>query len=284
MDQAGQQAQATVKQQLVGVSSSGQVGLDGLWTKLMGKGKRVVLALVDTVTGVIWPPVVVEAETTAASTRVIERAEAAGLDRHQWRGLVSDGASGFAGLLNQVLSWVNHQRCVFHLWRDLWPLVRAQTSEAAKGLSGAAATAVKTKVERVLVGLIRAVYDAPSQVEAAAALAVLAAEPRGAELAARLAEQLDGALVYRLAFNAGLARIGPEAVWRDFRLRLSHGRNHRSAARLERAVVLWSVYHNFEPAQERREQQRKYRRPGESPFARAGAPPGPIRYLDALAI
>ncbi len=83
---------------------------------------------------------------------------------------------------------------------------------------------------------------------------------------------------------AGLGRVGPEWKWRDFRLRLSHGRNHRSLARLERAALRWAIYHNFEPAQRRSERKRTYRRPGQSPLARAGIPPGDVSYLDALAV
>ena len=43
--------------------------------------------------------------------------------------------------------------------------------------------------------------------------------------------------------------VSPEWYWRDFRLRLSRERNHRSEPRLERAALLWAIYHNFEPAQ-----------------------------------
>jgi len=32
------------------------VATDGLWARLLKGQKKVVLALVDTVTGVIWPP------------------------------------------------------------------------------------------------------------------------------------------------------------------------------------------------------------------------------------
>ena len=79
-------------------------------------------------------------------------------------------------------------------------------------------------------------------------------------------------------------RVSPEWWWRDFRLRLSHGRNHRSTARLERAAHLWALAHNFEPAQWRSERKRTYRRRGRSPLALAGVPPGDVSYLDALAV
>jgi hypothetical protein len=48
--------------------------------------------------------------------------------------------------------------------------------------------------------------------------------------------------------------------------------------------LLWAIYQNFEPAQERSERQRKYRHPGQCPLAVAGLLPGDITYLDALAV
>lgn len=155
---------------------------------------------------------------------------------------------------------------------------------AATGLVGAAATAVRQATRRTLVGLVHAVLDARDAASAQAALAVLAAHPLGTALATALAGVLDAALVPTLAYHDGLVRVGPEWCWRDFRLRLSHGRNHRTNDRLERAALVWAIYHNFEPAQARSERKRHYRRPGQSSLALAGVPPGDISYLDALAI
>ncbi len=42
-------------------------------------------------------------------------------------------------------------------------------------------------------------------------------------------------------------QVSPEWYWRDFRLRLSHGRNHRSEQRLERAALLWAIYATSSP-------------------------------------
>jgi transposase-like protein len=66
LDGAGRQAAATLAGQLAGVSTSGQVGVDGLWARLRGGATRVVLLLTDSVTGVVWPPVVVAGEGTSA--------------------------------------------------------------------------------------------------------------------------------------------------------------------------------------------------------------------------
>jgi hypothetical protein len=112
------------------------------------------------------------------------------------------------------------------------------------------------------------------------ALRTLGAHPLGRALR----NEIDAALVYLGPANQGLLRVAPEWQWRDSRLRLSHGRNHRTAVRLERAALLWAVYHNFEPAQVRKERRRSYRQSGRSPLAMAGVPPGAVSYLDALAI
>jgi hypothetical protein len=270
---------------LAGVRTSGQFGADGLWPKLMGGATRVVLLLTDSVTGVVFPPVVTMGERQAADwAPLFARATAAGLDPDTVRGITSDGARGLAAFLATHWTWVNHARCHFHLWRNLGSDFAAAALTAATGLAGAAATAVRRATRRTLVGLVRAVLDAADERAAQAALAGLAAHPLGQALATSLAEVLDAALVPTLAYNEGLRRVGPEWCWRDFRLRLSRGRNHRTDDRLERAALVWAIYRNFEPAQGRSERKRHYRRPGQSPLAMAGVPPGEVSYLDALAV
>jgi hypothetical protein len=287
LDQAGQTARAGVGGQLVGVESSGQMATDGLWARLRGGTKRVVLALVDNVTGMVWPPVVVAGEGTAAAwDTLFERAEQAGLVLRELRGIASDGAIGLESYRRQALPWVSHQRCVFHLWRGLSPTLTAAvaTAVAAAELTGAAARRVARQTRRTLIDLIRSVYDASTDAEAQAALARLAAHELGTALAALVAVHLEAAHVFRCGYNQGLGRASPEWLWRDFRLRSSHGRNHGAEQRLERAALLWAIYHNFQPTQDRSERKRTYRHPGRSPLALAGLPSGDISYLDALAV
>jgi hypothetical protein len=285
LDRAGGHAQASVSGQLAGVPTSGQFGTDGLWAKLVGGATRVVLLLTDSVTGVVFPPVVAVGERAAADwAPLFDRATQAGLDPDTVRGVTSDGATGLAAFVEQRWTWVNHQRCHFHLWRNLGGELARAAQAAATGLVGAAATAVRRAARRTLIGLVRAVLAAADEVTAGTALARLAAHARGGALAASLAEVLDAALVHTLAYHAGLVRVGPEWCWRDFRLRLGRGRNHRTTDRLERAALVWATYRNFEPAQARSERKRRYRRPGQSPLALAGVPPGAVSYLDALAV
>lgn len=285
LNTAGEQARQTVPGHLVGVPSSGQVATDGLWARLRGGTTRVVLLLTDSVTGVVYPPVVATGEAAAAQwRRLFVRARVAGLAVEQLAGVTSDGAKGLAGYLRQALPWVVHQRCVFHLWRNLGGELARQTAQAATGLAKDMAEAVKRQVRQELVALVHGVLDAPSEAAALAALEVLAAHPRGAGLARQLRPHLAAAHVCHRPLTRELVRVSPEWCWRDFRLGPGHGRNHGSAARLERAALRWAIYHNFTPAQERKERKRCYRSAGLSPLARAGVPPGEASYLDALGI
>lgn len=289
LDQAGQAAQLSVPAQLAGAKSAGQLATDGLWARLGGGVKRVVLALTDPVTGLVWPPVVAVGEGAATHwAAVFQRAAQAGLVLTELRGLASDGAPGLESYRRQALAWVSHQRCVFHLWRGLaGTLSRAVAAavEATVETTGASGQRPAAQVaRRTLIALVRAVYEAESMLAAQLALARLAAEPYAQELARAVAAHCDAALVHRCGYNQGLGRASPEWLWRDFRLRLSHGRNHGTEQRLERAALLWAIYQNFEPAQERSERKRHYRHPGQAPLATAGLAPGDISYLDALAV
>lgn len=283
IDAAGKQAQETIPDQLAEVASSGQVATDGLWARLRGKTKQVVLLLSDHGSGVIWPPIVVAGEEASGNwQKLFERAEKAGLIVRDVRGVSSDGAKGLEAFLTRSLTWVSQQRCVFHLWRGLRKELTVQVNAAMVGVAKNAVQETSRQLRRELVALIRRVYDAPTHLAAQHALEHLAVHPFGKALAALVDEHLDAAMIHLLDYNAGLGRTTPEWLWRDFRMRLSHGRNHFSETRLERAALVFAIYHNFEPAQERSERHRHYRHPGLSPLAVAGVPPNGISYLDAL--
>jgi hypothetical protein len=282
LEQAGATATASICAPLVGVERSGQLATDGLWARLGGGTKRVVLALVDNVTGVVWPPVVVAGEGTAAAWEaLVPRAAQAGLVLSELRGIASAGATGLESYRRQALPWVSHPRCVFPLWRGLSGALTAAvtTAVAATELTGAAARRVARQTRRTLSDLRRGVYAAPTDVETQAALARLAAHALGQALTDLVALHLEAARYYRCGYNQGLGRASPEWLWRDFRLRSSHGRNHGPEQRLARAALLGAIYHTFEPAQERSERKRKYRHPGQAPLALAGLPPGDSSYL-----
>jgi transposase-like protein len=285
LNAAGQQAQASVAGQLTGIGHTQTVGTDGLWTKLKGQAQRVVLLVVDSVSGLIYPPIVAQGEAAEDPwRRVFARAQQAGLDLEALRGVTSDGAQGLLAYLRRGLVWVQQQRCVWHLWRNLGGELAKAASQAAGDLTGEAAEHIRQQTRDELGGLIHKIMDAPNYEQAEAALATLLGHPLGATIGTLLNEQLDRVLVHLLDYYKGLPRVTPEWYWRDFRLRLSRGRNHRSDQRLERAALVWAVYHNFEPAQWRSERKRHYRHPGQSALEVAGAPPGKVSYLDALGV
>jgi len=284
VDGAGRRAQEGVQGQLEGVPTSGQMGTDGLWARLRQGCRRVVLALMDSVTGVLWPPVVVESEEEASWKRMFEQAKEGGLDLDALRGVTSDGVNGLIGCLIEMLAWVNHQRCVWHLWRNLSGKIAWRVSRAATGLVGEAARTAQEAARKAMTGLIHKVLDASTFEQAEAALTELMSHPLDMGLGKMILDLVEPALMYLLEYNRGLVRVAPEWCWRDFRLRLSRGRNHGSERRLARAATLWAVYRNFTPAQWRSERKRTYRRPGKTPLEVAGVSLGRVSYLDALGI
>ncbi len=285
LDRAGKTAQASVDGQLTGIAHTQAAGTDGLWAKLKGKAQRVVLLVVDSVSGLLYPPIVAKGEESAGPwQRLFERAKRAGLDLDILRGVTSDGALGLLAYLRRSLAWVQHQRCVWHLWRNLGGELAKAANKAVGDLTGEVAESIRKQTRDELGGLIHQIVDARSYEQAEAALATLLGHPLGATIGKLLNEQLDPVLVHLLDYYQGLQRVTPEWYWRDFRLRLSRGRNHRSDQRLERAALVWAIYHNFEPAQWRSERKRHYRHPGQCALQVAGVPPGQVSYLDALGV
>lgn len=285
LDQAGERAVESIPDQLAGIESAEELATDGLWAKLKDKVVCVVLMTVNSVTGVIYPPLVAGDEAQASAwEKLFARAAKAGLQLQQIRGLTSDGAQGLLGYLREQLVWVEQQRCVWHVWRQLGRTLTQVVSQATATLEGPAGEQARRELRSALGKLMHQVVDATSATVAEVALRKLRAHPHGEALGQQLTHILDRLLVYRMAYCRGLQRVSPEWYWRDFRLRLSHGRNHRSEERLERAAVLWALYHNFEPAQWRSERKRHYRHPGQSALQVAGVPPGQVSYLDALGI
>ena len=285
LNAAGEQARASVIGQLTGVPTAGHLATDGLWARLRKGTTRVVLLLTDSGSGVVWPPVVATGEEAPLQWgRLFHRAQVAGLATGDLWGVTSDGAKGIAGYLRERLRWVAHQRCVFHLWRNVSGEVARQAAQATAGLAKAAGAVVQRRVRQELSAAVRTVLDAATEAAAWEALAQVAAGARSAKLAALLRPHVAAAHVCHRPYTRGLVRVSPEWCWRDFRLGLGHGRNHGTPARLEQAALRWAIYHNFTPAQERRERKRHYRSAGRSPLARAGCAPGAVNYLDALAI
>jgi transposase-like protein len=213
LDAAGQVAQASVPGQLQGLAQSEELGADGLWARLRGQSKRVVLLLADSVTGLLWPPLVARGEESAAPwQRLFERARRAGLDWDGLRGVTSDGSHGLIAFLGQTLAWVQHQRCVWHLWRNLAGDLAQATAQAAAHVAADLADAVRTQVRAELVSLMHGVIDAHSYEQAEAALVALLSHPQGAAIGQYLNQHLDRILVHLVAYYAGLQCVRPNGI------------------------------------------------------------------------
>jgi hypothetical protein len=274
---AGKRARQETRGQLLGIRNSGQFGTDGLWARLRGSGKQVLLTLVDVATGVIWATHTADDEKGAEAWEgLFECAKLSGLDLDDLDGIVSDAAQGLYSFLRAKLSRVHHQLCVWHFWRNLAGVV-------AKVVTGDNEAEQAEKRSQVM-GSLHQIIDAASYEAAEEAMQRLRDDPALAPLAKKVYEQLDRLLYHLHPGHEGLVRVSPEWLWRDFRQHLSRGRNHGCSARLAEAGALWMTYHNFTPAQRRLERKRRYKRPGLSPLQVAGADPGEISYLDALGI
>ena len=161
LDAAGQTAKASVDGQLVDIAHTQAVGTDGLWAKLKGQAQRVVLLVVDSVSGLVYPPLVAKGEESAGPwQRLFERAQRAGLDLDALRGVTSDGAQGLLAYLRRSLAWVQQQRCVWHLWRNLGGELARAAAKAAADLTGEAAEQARQQVRDELGGLIHQIMDA----------------------------------------------------------------------------------------------------------------------------
>ena len=285
LDEAGQRAEGQVQGLYAGVPSSGQMGADGLWVRLRGGTVRVLLMLRDSVTGLLWPPVVAVGEEAAAAWEALfAQACQAGLVLEDLRVLVSDGAQGLLSYLRQSLPRVYQQRCIFHIWRNLGGELARQAARAAEALAGEEARSTQERVRQELTALVHQVLDAASFEKAEEALAQLKAHPQGAGLWKVLNERFIQLLTHLMDAHHGVGRVTPEWCWRDFRLRLSRGRNHGSERRVRRAGLVFTIYRNFTPAQKRRERARHYRYPGKSALEVAGVAPEGCSYLDALEV
>src|SRR5438874_771728 len=127
-----------------------------------------------------------------------------------WRPLDPAPAAATRSTLSARLSWVLHQRCVFHRWRKLGGELAARTAEAGRGLTKSAAAAVQRHVRRELVALVRAVLDAASEAAAQGALGPLRGHRLGGGLAAALAPHLAAAHVCHRPYTRQLGRVSPE--------------------------------------------------------------------------
>lgn len=272
-------AYVDVPQSGVVASDATYVRIRGVWTAILG----VVDGVWRTTFGLFH---LATEESDEEIERAFDLAAKAGLNVEQIKVFASDGAAGFREFLARCLYGVRHQRCVFHLWRNVLPIITRYATSAgqewAKGLKLC----------------IACVWNASSRVEAEAMLKLLVAgygaEPVAQEAVRLVQETFEQAMTHLTAGLAGVGRTSSvcEWVWRYYKERVRQMGGFMSTDGCDNFNAVWHIALNFRRYQRRKERLRHYLYPGlcplEVPKAVGGAVAGvmvqDVTWLDALAI
>ena len=253
------------------VSDATYVRIRGVWTAILG----VVDGIARTTFGLFH---LASEESNDEIERAFDLAARAGLNLEQIKVFASDGAAGFREFLARCLYWVRHQRCVFHLWRNVWPIVTRYAAVAgeewAEGLKQC----------------IACVWNATSRAEADAMLGLLVGvygtQPIAEDAVRLVQETFEQAMTH---LSAGLAGVGRtscvcEWVWRYYKERVRQMGGFMSTDGCDNFNAVWEVALNFRRYQRRKERLRQYKYPGLCPLEVAGVMVQGVTWLDALAV
>jgi hypothetical protein len=263
---------ADVPQSGAVASDATYVRIRGVWTAILG----VVDGIWRTTFGLFR--LASAEESDAEVERAFNLAADAGL-RLEWiKVFASDGAAGFREFLARCLYWVHHQRCVFHLWRNVLPIIARYAAVAGEEW----AQGLKT--------CIACVWDARSMAEAEMMLNLLVGV-YGTEAIAQEAVQLvqetfTQAMTHLSAGLAGVSRTSCvcEWVWRYYKERVRQMGCFMSTGGCDNFNAVWDVALNFRRYQRRKERLRHYLYPGLCPLEVAGVMVHDVTWLDALAV
>jgi len=265
------QAYAEVPQSGAVASDATYVRIRGVWTAVLGVVDgiwRTTFGLFHLATG----------ESDEAIERAFDLAAEVGLNLEMIRVFASDGAAGFREFLARCLYWVRHQRCVFHLWRNVLPIIERYAAVAgeqwAEGLKKC----------------IACVWDAESMAEAEVMLNLLVGvygTQAIAEQAVTLVQETFEQAMTHL--SAGLAGVGRtscvcEWVWRYYKERVRQMGGFMSTDGCDNFNAVWELALNFRRYQRRKERLRHYMYPGLCPLEVAGVMVQGVTWLDALAV
>ncbi|TLN09701.1 hypothetical protein FDZ71_09950, partial [bacterium] len=235
-----------------GVAQSGVVVSDAAYVRIRGL-KTAVLGIVDgacrTIFG-LWP---LKTEESAADIEdAFSRAEGAGLNLEGIKVFTSDGGGGFRDFLARCLHWVVHQRCIFHLWRNVLPIIARYATD--KGKPWAAALKL----------CIAAIWNAGSRAEAEVALrllvAVFGSDAIACEAVRIVQETFEQAITH---LTTGMANVGRttnpcEWLWRYYKERVAAMGGFMSQGGCDNFNAVWATYMNFRRYQRRKERKRQY--------------------------
>jgi hypothetical protein len=260
------------------VPQSGAVASDATYVRIRG----ICTAILGVVDG-IWRTTfglfhLATEESDEEIERAFDLAAKAGLILEQIKVFASDGAAGFREFLARCLYRARHQRCVFHLWRNVLPIITRYAAVAgdewAEGLKKC----------------IACVWNASSKAEAEAMLkllvAVYEAEPIAQEAVRLVQETFAQAMTHLVAGLPGVSRTSCvcEWVWRYYKERVAQMGGFMSADGCDHFNAVWEVALNFRRYQRRKERLRHYKYPGLCPLEVAGVMVQGVTWLDALAV
>jgi hypothetical protein len=264
-------AYAEVPQSGAVASDATYVRIRGVWTAILG----IIDGINRTTFGLFH---LAAAESDAEIERAFDVAAEAGLNLEMIKVFASDGAAGFREFLARCLSWVRHQRCVFHLWRNVWPTITRYAAVAgeewAEGLKQC----------------IACVWNATSRAEADAMLGLLVGvygtQPIAADAVRLVQETFEQAMTHLSAGIAGVGRTSCvcEWVWRYYKERVRQMGGFMSTDGCDNFNAVWEVALNFRRYQRRKERLRQYKYPGLCPLEVAGVMVQGVTWLDALAV
>lgn len=252
-------------------SDATYVRIRGVWTAILG----IIDGIKRTTFGLF--PLTTE-ESDAEIERAFDLAAKAGLILEQIKVFASDGASGFREFLARCLHWARHQRCVFHLWRNVLPIITRYAAAAGEEW----AEGLKT--------CIACVWNATTRAEAAVMLKLLVsvygAEPIAQDAVRVVQETFEQAMTHLTAGMSGLGRTSCvcEWVWRYYKERVRQMGGFMSTDGCDNFNALWAVALNFRRYQRRKERLRHYLYPGLCPLEVAGVMVQDVTWLDALAV
>jgi len=264
-------AYADVPQSGAVASDATYVRIRGVWTAILG--------VVDSITRTSFGLVhLASEESDEAIEAAFDLAAEAGLHLEWIKVFASDGAAGFREFLARCLYWVRHQRCVFHLWRNVWPIIERYAAVAGD----AWAEGLKT--------CIACVWDAETMAEAETMLKLLVAvygTQAIAQEAVRLVQEtFEQAMAHLTAGVAGVGRTSCvcEWVWRYYKERVRQMGGFMSTDGCDNFNAVWELALNFRPYQQRKERLRHYLYPGLCPLEVAGVMVEGVTWLDALEV
>jgi len=262
---------ADVPQSGAVASDATYVRIRGVWTAILG----VVDGIWRTTFGLFH---LATEESDAEVERAFDLAAMAGLKLEAIKVFASDGAAGFREFLARCLYGVRHQRCVFHLWRNVLPIISRYAAVAGEEWANG------------LKKCIACVWNATTRAEAEVMLKLLVgvygAEPIAQEAVRLVQDTFEQAMTH---LSAGLSGVGRtscvcEWVWRYYKERVRQMGGFMSTDGCDNFNAVWDVALNFQRYQRRKERLRHYKYPGLCPLEVAGVMVHDVTWLDALAV